>query len=102
MTIQSKLVTVTNSATPIFIPFTADQAKQSEGGYQASVEVFNAGTVTVYLGGSTVTAGTGTPATAGTPLTAGSYKAIDCGPGDDLYGIVSAGSCDLNVFSSGV
>lgn len=56
-----------------------------------SVAVQNTGTQVVYIGGPGVTTGTGYP------LAAGSQIGMDLAAGEDLYGIVAAGSVTVAV-----
>lgn len=63
-----------------------------DSGLGSSIVLFNSGALSVFVGGSTVTAATGTP------VGAGSWSpSLDLNPGDGLYGIVASGSSDVRV-----
>lgn len=70
-----------------------DSADQSAG---ASVAVKNVGSVTVYVGGPGVTTA------AGYPVAAGEAVSMDVGKGDEVYGIVGSGTCEVRVLESGI
>lgn len=82
--ISSELVgsTTTISTTAAVIPTTAQTNRRT-------MLVYNNGSETVYLGGSTVTA------TTGYPLEPGQEKGFDIDAGLSLYGITSANSSDI-------
>lgn len=86
MALTSRAVTVTTSATRL----DATSADESRRG--SSVLPYNAGAVTVYLGGSDVTTANGVP------MSASSYgPSYDLAVSDALYGIVASGTCDVRV-----
>lgn len=60
------------------------------------ITLYNAGAVTVYLGGSDVTTATGVA------LAAGAYADETLLAGSTLYGIVASGTCEVRVMQVGV
>ena len=76
---------------------TAATALNTAGGRLDDVSgcsIYNAGAQTVFLGGSTVTTGTGVPLVAGATVT------FDSAPGDILFGIVAATTANVNVMQA--
>lgn len=74
-------VSVTTSATQL--PATTLAKRRAVG-------IYNAGSVTVYVGGSDVTTSNGWPVAVGAAITFDIGRAA-------LYGIVSTGTCDVRV-----
>lgn len=92
MAVKAAPVSVGTTAT--LIAAASDSAAASAG---ESVAVGNNdSSVTVYLGASDVTTGTGLP------LPAGALMAVELGVGESLYGIVGAGTVDVRVLRAGV
>lgn len=92
MTVKSSAVSVTTSATRLD---SADSADDGQPGQ--SVAVYNNGTATIYLGGSSVTTATGSPVPAGTW-----GPSMDLTPAEGLYGIVASGTQEARVLEVGV
>lgn len=95
MAIRSRLVSVTTSATPL-------TGAAIESGSAATI--YNDGSVTVYVGGPTVTT---SGATKGIPLDPGASMDVagdvdQAGIGDQLCGRVATGTCDVIVLEVGV
>lgn len=96
MAVNSGVVTVTTAATAL----TGTDADNSL--YPGrSILVKNPGSVTVYLGGSDVTADT-VAATGGYPLAPGESLPFDSPAGEVLYGIVAASTSTVNVLRRGL
>lgn len=92
MAVKSRAVSVTTAATRLD---TVDTAAVNEAAQ--SVAFYNAGSVTVYIGGSAVTTA------AGTPVAASSWSpGIELAPGDGLFGIVASGTSECRVLEVGV
>lgn len=84
-------MTAANTITVGSAPVQLAAADGGIGEELVGASVTNPGPVTVYLGGSDVTASTGTP------LVSGATLSIDLEPGDRLYGITASGTQDVNV-----
>lgn len=76
---------------------TALNAAESLGSDRVSLALYNDGSVTVYLGGSTVTTSTGVPLVAGGSAT---FEQVDVA--ERLFGIVASGTCSVRVCRAGV
>lgn len=82
-TVKTRAVTVTTDLTPLPGEVLA---------YRRSLTVYNNGSVTIYIGGSTMTVADGLPVPAGT------YSpALDAGPRMILYARTSSSTCDVRV-----
>jgi hypothetical protein len=82
-TVLATAVSVTASATPLPVTALADRR---------SMTIFNNSSVTVYVGGSSVTTANGMP------VPAGAYgPSIDAGPRNIVYAIVATGTADVRV-----
>lgn len=99
MALASKNITVTTTATALN-PLSEDTA---DGGLLQgnSVLITNTSSVTVYIGGSDVTADAAA-STGGKPLAAGAELPATVGPGEVIYGRVASGSQVVNVLRQGV
>lgn len=82
---KATVITVTTSATAL--PTTALNSR-------TSMEVYNDGTETVYLGDQNVAA---TGSTKGIPLKPGAYKTFGCSEKFKLYGISANANVDVIV-----
>jgi hypothetical protein len=81
-------VTVTNAATLVF----SGNDNIPPGAMGTAVAITNTGAVTCYIGGSTVSA------TSGTPLVSGdTFLADRLGPGDDIYAITASSTTTVAV-----
>lgn len=87
---------VGTSATAVFNPnSTALQAAGIAGNALRDLILVNAGTVTVYIGQSTVTATTGTPLAPGGQLTLQGYSATAGNATNTIYGITASGTANV-------
>jgi hypothetical protein len=87
MAVNSRAVSVGTTATRL----------DNSGNNAQSLAVYNAGSATVYVGGSDVTTANGIP------VAATSWgPGMDLKPGDALYGIVASGTHEVRVIESGV
>lgn len=97
MAVSSRAVSVATTATRL------DTSTETGGQRGSSIAIYNNGSATIYLGGSTVTTATGTPVAAGTW---GPGIELEGGAGDvqheGLYGIVASGTVEARVLESGV
>lgn len=90
MSLENEAVSVTTTATAL-------NSAESAGSSLVSLGLYNAGAVTVYLGGSTVAT------TTGVPLAAGGYADwSQSEAADRLYGRVASGTCEVRVVRTGV
>lgn len=89
MAISSAQVSVTTSATLLSSAETDDRTG-------SALALTNGGAVTVFLGASGVTTGSGFGLAAGTSM------ALDLQPGESLYGIVASGTATVSVLRTGV
>lgn len=81
--VKTRAVTVTTALTPL---------PGEVLSYRRGITIYNNGSVTVYIGGSTMTVSDGLP------VAAGSYSpALDAGPKMILYGRTASGSSDVRV-----
>lgn len=85
---SSAQIPVTNTATPLVA---ADASDTTTGN---SLAIQNTGASTVYIGGPSVTTGSGYP------LAAGGQIGADLAPGEDLYGVVASGTVTVAVLRS--
>lgn len=85
MPVLSSRVTVTSSATAVALTLRGSVPDNT------SATIKNAGGVSVFLGGSGVTAG------AGFELAPGDVFSADLRIGDDIYGITAAGTSEVHV-----
>lgn len=91
MALKTAAVSVSSTATRLDTNIDAD----TETGQ--NVSLYNAGAVTVYIGGPNVAT------TTGIPLVAGAYADLpNLRPGSTLYGIVASGTCEVRVLQDGV
>lgn len=93
MSVRSRLVSVTTTATPLNSS-TADVDALTG----SAALVFNNGAVIVYVGGADVTT---SGATTGLPVGPGDSVPIE-GEDEILYGRVAVGTCDMIVLEVGV
>lgn len=106
MTVQATVVSVGTTATPLN-PAPGSSKDQQPG---SSIAVYNAGSSTVYLGGSDVATATGYPLPAGaqialdlTGLPQWSSPDSPATMADEkVYGVVASGSVNVNVLATGV
>lgn len=87
---RNAAVSVTDAATRL------DSASKSDDRAGSDIAVYNAGSVTVYLGSSSVTTATGIP------LAAGAYYSESLDAVSRLYGIVASGTCEVRVRETGI
>ena len=91
MAVKSRAVTVATTATRL------DSTDETDDRSGSSIAVYNASSVTVYIGGSDVTTANGVP------VSASSWSpGIDLGGNEALYGIVASGTAAVNVLEAGV
>lgn len=90
----SRSVSVTTSATRLDTPGQAAIGVESA---RQALAVYNAGSVTIYLGGSDVTSANGIPVTAGQH-----YAVAGLTQADALYAIAASGSQDVRVLEAGL
>jgi len=82
--VKTRAITVTAELTPL---------PNEVLSYRRGLTIYNNGSVTVYIGGSTMTINDGLP------IPAGTYSpALDAGPRMILYGRTISGSSDVRVF----
>lgn len=88
MAINSKIVSVTT---------TAGQLNSADADSQAgeSVVIYNAGTASIYLGGSAVTSA------AGFPLGGSATIALTLDGGENIFAITASGTVSTNVLTQG-
>lgn len=92
MAVKSRAVSVATTATRL--DSTTDNDDEIRG---QSVAVYNNGSATIYVGGSTVTTATGAP------IAAGAWgPSFDLGSPEGLYGIVATGTVEARVLETGV
>lgn len=83
-------------SSPVSVGTTPTRLDPSDGvGPVGSFAVTNAGTLTVYLGGATVTTSTGVP------LAVGQTFSADMAPNDALYAVAASGTHDCRVIQLG-
>lgn len=90
MAVSTRTVSVGTTATQL-------DAAEADANTGYSILVRNAGTSTIYLGGSDVDT-----STKGYPLAAGESVAFDLYLAEHLYGIVASGTVSATVLQSGV